>query len=138
MKSHKEEKKEKNIYKFTTYVLLILLVLVGVIFGFVTYGDSRFQAGVATGQLSTVQFIAANVANSGFVDINQGNQSLRLVPAQTIGLAQQNVLGVIINQIEQTGFIVLDNKGEELILVQAPEGTQVVRDGEEPVEDTEQ
>lgn len=112
----KENKKQSNsnIYKISTYILVGIIVIVAAFFAITSYGDSRFNQGVQQGQLLVFQA----VAQQGSAQIQEGNQTFSIVPAQAVSSGQQQLLQTIISQVQQEGYIVLGNDEQEVYLVQ--------------------
>jgi hypothetical protein len=99
----KREKKRINFYKFTTFVLVGLILVVVLGFVGVSMLSSAYDEGIVDGQQNAVSILLNEVNEKGFVDINLGeNKSVVLVPR---GLGEQNMVNGIISSINDNGYV---------------------------------
>ncbi len=109
-----------NIYKVSTFVLLGLIVLVGIYFGMNSILNSKYEQGLSDGSIKTVNNILSGVVNQGYITFNLGeNNTVTLVPAQQIGVAQEQLIQTILTTIKTQGYIRVYNETHEVILVPA-------------------
>ena len=120
---NKEKKNPINYYKISTFVLLGILVLFGINYGINSYGSSKFNQGVLTGQQSTFGTLLNELSSKGYVSIQGDNLSVVLVPSNSIQVAQEQTIMTIIDTVEKNGYVSISNNNSEVILVpyQQPE-----------------
>lgn len=123
------KKKEKNIYKISTYVLAAILVIATLLFIVNYYNQKAFNDGILVGQQSTMNTLISEVNTKGYVEIIKDgeNESLALVPSQLIKKAQEDLISEILKNVEEKGYVGIYKEEEELILVPyiAPEQQEV-------------
>lgn len=113
-----KEKNNKNYYKYTTYILLGLILLTGVIFGYNIHSQTTYTKGVEFGQQNAVSIILNEISQDGFIDINTTNGTQRIVNAQLVQYAQEEVILQIIDEISQNGAVNIYSQEQNLTLVE--------------------
>lgn len=112
--------KDKNhsFYKYSTYVLLAVIVIAGLVYLVNNYNDGIYNRGVADGQAQAVNFLLSSVINTGSAEIGvDENTSVILVPLQTVEAAQVQVLTTVAQSAITEGFVSLTFGNDTLILV---------------------
>lgn len=112
--------KEKNYYKYATFLLVAILILFGLFTVWNSIMDSEFNNGVEKGQQNAIVFMLSEAVNKGYVTVSVSeNQSVTLVPVQSVQNAQQNIISSIIGSVEEKGYVEL-NVGNNQSLVLLP------------------
>jgi hypothetical protein len=114
----KKKLKNMNYYKIATYVLLIIIVLIGAFYLLNYYSNVKMTQGAIYGQQTVSNAIFNELNEKGYVTFNLGeNESLTLVPSIYVQNAKEQTILEIMDLIEKDGSVTLYNNDTELILV---------------------
>jgi len=114
METKKVVKRKFNFYKFTTFVLVLVILIFGAYKSFDYYSNNKFEDGRVYGQTQAVDYIVNSLTEVGYVTITIDNQTINLVPAE---LAKQQTILEIMHYVEKEGFVSLYNNDTQVILV---------------------
>lgn len=117
MENKKIQKKKFNFYKFTTFILVILIALFGAYYMLGSYSNSKFNQGRLVGQNEAVDYIVTSLNTQGYVTLTIGNESLSLVPSTSLQQSREQTILEIMNYIKKEGYVTLYNNETELVLV---------------------
>ena len=110
--------KNQNFYKYTTYVLLAIIVIVGLVYFITWYNQGIYTNGVVDGQNQAVNIILSNIINSGSAQIQlDANTSVVLVPVQSVQAAQAQILTTVAQTAITDGFVTITIGEDEVVLV---------------------
>lgn len=111
-KKEKISKKDEqiNYYKISTFVLVGIIVLVILTYGFISYSSYRFGQGVELGQENTANYILETVAKNGYVTISSGNSTYLLIE-------QNVVISSLISSVLNEGKVDLITQQGNITLV---------------------
>ncbi len=93
----------KNYYKISTFVLTGIIIVAGLIAGFLLYGNSKLNQGKQLAFSS----IYETLNRTGNVMLTDGNITIVLVPIQALDLAKQQTILEIIDTVQKQGYITL-------------------------------
>jgi len=112
-------KKEKNVYKIATFVLVGVILIFGLCFGGNLLADSIYNSGAIYGEQSAVKYMISEINDKGYVQVNfANNQSLKLVSSDSIVVGQEEVIMTILKRVEDDGYVQLNyGDNESLVLV---------------------
>jgi hypothetical protein len=117
MENKKIVRKRFNFYKFTTFILLFAILIFSAYKSFDYYSNNKFEQGREYGQAQAADYIVKSLEEVGYVTITIGNQTINLVPAESIQLAREQTILEIMNYIKKEGFVSLYDNETEVILV---------------------
>lgn len=109
---------QKNYYKITTFILVSLIILFGIIFAFNSYSNYKFEQGINYGQTLTISNLINFVGNEGYVTITTPQGNLTLVPAQNINYMKEKTIVDIMTLIKENGYVNLYNNESEMVLIE--------------------
>lgn len=110
--------KKPNYYKYSTFVLLGLIIISLMFFGLVKMNQNTYIKGVEFGQLNAVNIIVNEVNSKGSISINTSDSILTLVDSNLIDLAKEETLLEIVQEIKTNGAVSIYNQEEDLILIE--------------------
>lgn len=106
-----------NYYKIGFFVFLGLILLSLLFLGGTYFANTQYERGVVDGQVSAIQVMYNNIASNGYVTLTIDNQNLTLVPAESVGLAQENVITAILESVQTRGYVTIYNNQSQVVLV---------------------
>ncbi|MDA3855255.1 MAG: hypothetical protein PF569_03280 [Candidatus Woesearchaeota archaeon] len=112
-----ENKKSKNFYKFTTYVLLIVIVVAIAFYSFGVHSTTKFNEGVIYGQQLTSDYAVQTLNQNGYLPLTLGNQTIALVPSQMLQVAKEETILEILTYVQENGYVSLFINETEVVLV---------------------
>lgn len=115
----KQNSPKRNYYKISTFLLATFLVLIFLIYFISEYSSSLEDKAYTQAKQDNLNEIISFVQNNNYLELvnSQSNESLVLVPYESLFLAQQEVMKEIVSQISSQGFVVIEDNSTQLILV---------------------
>jgi hypothetical protein len=114
-------KQNNDIYKYITFTLVALIIIAGLFYAFTSYSSYRFTQGAIYGQQVTLQATLNSIEQNGYLSITNNNQTLNLVPAESIELAKKQTIIEIMELVKENGYVNLYNNETEIILIEHKE-----------------
>lgn len=111
--------KGKNFYKFATFTLLFIIVVVALGFVANLVLGSAYNQGVLDGRQESVSVVLSEISTKGYVNFDLGsNKTLTLVSSEAIEYAKGNMVNEIFKYISEEGYVQVNGpNNRSLILV---------------------
>ena len=117
MEDRKTQKKRFNFYKFTTLILIIVILLFVTYYILGSYSNTKFNQGKLAGQNEAIDYIVTSLNTQGYVSLTINNQTLTLVPSALLQDTREKTILEILDYVKKEGYVTLYNNETQLILV---------------------
>lgn len=119
-----KSKKEFNYYKISTFILIGLILVLGLVYLLNSYMNYKYEKGIEYGKNVAIDSILNFILKEGSVTIftNQGN--FTLVPSQFAQYQKEKTILDIMNLVNENGYVSLYNNESEMILIEYRDSNQ--------------
>ena len=111
------KKKQINVYKYTTIILLLVILSFGVLVILNNLISSEIQDAYNLGQEDAIEIVIQNIIQNGQVNIITPENNLTLIPIEELSNFQDLLIESIISEIQMNGEVnLISPEGDEFTI----------------------